>query len=286
MTCQATRTEGSTNSMTTDPGPETGAERTHDSNTTDAPTGSPGALRSETWLTLQTRQAQRLVHGRAARNGQPAIVGLTRFSTLVRQVWTGARAGDPYGDWWLLKIHDTLEASRNEIDVAHQTVTARLASVSGVDVTVACSLKPVRLPLSFSHAYAFRGAYLLASFDEIVRALLTARHVGLMSRDESERHMAAAARAVRRAFNSPTGYRFVGVTREDIRQATAKAQQASAIMGFIPDAILAGELGAPYGPRSQGGFADVNAYDRARRLRAREDDSDSQDLCDTPPVHP
>ena len=55
----------------------------------------PGALRNETWLTVQTRQAQRLVHGRPAADGKPAIVGLTRFSTLVRQIWTGARAGDP-----------------------------------------------------------------------------------------------------------------------------------------------------------------------------------------------
>ena len=71
------------------------------------------------------------------------------------------------------------------------------------------------MPLRFSHAYAFRGAYLVAGLDEVARALLTARHVGLVSRSESERELAEATRVVRRAFTSPTGYRFLGITRAD-----------------------------------------------------------------------
>lgn len=83
-----------------------------------------------------------------------------------------------------------------------------------------------------------------------------------MSRDEAERLIADAARAVRRAFTSPAGYRFLGITREDVRQSTARAQQAAAIMGAVPDAIVAGERAAPYGPQAQGGFAAMNAHAR------------------------
>lgn len=63
---------------------------------------SPGPLRSESWITLQTRQAQRLVSGRRAENGTPGIVGLTRFASMLRPLWTAARADDPWADWWLL----------------------------------------------------------------------------------------------------------------------------------------------------------------------------------------
>ena len=116
------------------------------------PIDQPGALRNETWLTLQTRQAQRLIHGRRAEHDKAAIIGLTRFSVLVRQTWTGARAGDPYADWWLLKIHDALEQSRQDIEIIQRTVAARLSSIAGVDIASACSLEPVRVPLQFSHA--------------------------------------------------------------------------------------------------------------------------------------
>ena len=224
----------------------------------------PGALRNETWLTIQTRQAQRLVHGRPAADGKPAIVGLTRFSTLVRQIWTGARAGDPFGDWWLLKIHDALEQSKRDVESVQRAAGARLESVAGVDVGMACSLEPVRIPLQFSHAYAFRGAYLLAAFDDAVRGLLTARHVGLMGRDESERLIADAARAVRRAFTSPAGYRFLGITRAEVRQGTARARQAADAMGTLPGEILEGKREAPYGPQAQGGFGALNTRRAAR----------------------
>ena len=189
--------------MTTDSARNDTLAEARGDNSPRPPADHPGALRNETWLTLQTRQAQRLVHGRHAADDKAAIIGLTRFSALVRQIWTGARADDPYADWWLLRIHDALEQSKRDVEAVQRLVDTRLSSVSGVDIGIACSLEPVRVPLQFSHAYAFRGAYLIAAFDDAVRGLLTARHVGLMNRDQSERQIADAARAVRRAFIVP-----------------------------------------------------------------------------------
>lgn len=127
-------------------------------------------------------------------------------------------------------------------------------------LSAAHSPEPVRIPLTFSHPYAFRGAYLIADFDETVRALLTARHVGLMSTRESERLLDRAARAVRRAYLSPVGYEYLGITREDVAQGTARAQQAKEVMGELPAAILSSEQRAPYAPESQGGFRALNVH--------------------------
>ena len=66
-------------------------------------------------LTLQTRQAQRLVKGRSYSADRPAIIGLIGFANLVRSVWHGARADDPYADWWMLKIHEALEQVKREL---------------------------------------------------------------------------------------------------------------------------------------------------------------------------
>ena len=59
---------------------------------------------------------------------------------------------------------------------------------------------------------------------------------------------AEEGRQVRRALQSAVGYRFVGVTRLDVVQGTAKAQQARDVMGELPEDILAGTSRAPYAP--------------------------------------
>jgi hypothetical protein len=55
-------------------------------------------------LTLQTRYAGRLVKGRQGAADRPPITGLLGFANLLRAIWHGARADDPYADWWLVKV--------------------------------------------------------------------------------------------------------------------------------------------------------------------------------------
>ena len=71
----------------------------------------PGALRAVVTLTLETRQAQRMVKGRSGTVDKPAIMGLIGFANRLRVIWQGARADDPYADWWLVKIHDALDVT-------------------------------------------------------------------------------------------------------------------------------------------------------------------------------
>ena len=55
-------------------------------------------------------------------------------------------------------------------------------------------------------------------------------------------------RQVRRAFLSPLGYRLTGVSRQDIDQGTAKALQAHAAMGELPEEVCLGARRAPHAP--------------------------------------
>jgi len=57
------------------------------------------------------------------------------------------------------------------------------------------------------------------------------------------------ARPLRRAFGSALGYRFLGVTRVQIEQQSAKAQQAVEAMGELPPEILSGALRAGLLPK-------------------------------------
>ena len=176
----------------------------------------PGVLRGGATLTLQTRQAERLVKGRGYTADKPAIIGLIGFAKLLRPIWHGARADDPYADWWMLKVDDALEHARERIEGADRELATRFQAMEAIDVASPTSLKPIRVALNFSNPYAFLGARLVGLYDGLVRTTLSARHVGLITREEAERALHLSGRQVRRAFLSPVGYRLTGVNRRDI----------------------------------------------------------------------
>ena len=126
---------------------------------------TPGVLRSDAYLTVQTRQAQRLIEGRLADDDVAAIIGLTRFAALLRPIWNGARTDDPYADLWLVRVDDAIAESEQELFALKAHVEQLLKRRKGMTIHVAESIEPLQVPLTFATPYSFRGAYLLALYD-------------------------------------------------------------------------------------------------------------------------
>jgi integrating conjugative element protein (TIGR03761 family) len=208
----------------------------------------PGGLRSDTTMLVQTYQAQRLVYGRRAKDGVPAIIGLVRFGMLLKRIWGSAASDDPYADWFLIQILDAIESARSTILQFQQETTALVNARTGVEISIAHSQQPVRIPLSFASPFGYMGAYLIADFDELVRALVTTRHVGLMSRDRSEQIINTGARPIRHAFALATRWKYTGLTREDVKQDTQPARAAATAMGQLPADVLAATRRASVSP--------------------------------------
>ena len=225
-------------------------------------------LRGGATLTLQTLQAQRLVKGRDYTAEKPAIMGLFGFANLLRSIWHGARADDPYADWWMLKVHDALELAAQALIGAEQDIATRFQAMGSIEVAVPVSTKPARITLNFSNPYAFRAARLVSLYDGLVRSLLSARHVGLLTHDEAEQALHLGGRQVRRTLQSPVGYRYTGVTRPDIEQETATALQAREAMGKLPEDVRAGTRRAPYAPST---FVPTSTAAGQMSLRPRPD---------------
>lgn len=209
----------------------------------------PGALRGQVWLTVQTRQAQRLIRGRNGSAEKPAIIGLVGFADRLRVIWQASRNDDPYADWWLIKVHEALERIRNLVKNEQVALDARLEQLTALEVTVAESMKPYRIALQFANPYAYRGAQMIAEYDKFVRTLLTAHHVGLLSGSSTEGLLNTCARRIRGAFAVPQGYQFLGIDRESLKQGTANASRARQIMGEVPEDVLSGAHSAPLTPR-------------------------------------
>ncbi|WP_162622915.1 PFL_4669 family integrating conjugative element protein [Salinisphaera orenii] len=208
----------------------------------------PGRLENFVEMTIQTRHAQRLVQGRRGNPDKPPIIGLFRFGSEVRMIWAGAEWNDPYADWWLLHVERTLQESRETIGAMRRSVDQQLEGVAAMNVGIAESAEPNRIELSFKTPYAFMGAWLLVDFDELVLRIMTARHVGLMTRDDSGRRLAEAGRAVRHAFDSVQGYQFMNVKRPDVRDNTRRGQKALERYGSLPQDVLDGGLRAEHAP--------------------------------------
>jgi integrating conjugative element protein (TIGR03761 family) len=217
-------------------------------NSADSGIEDPGALRGCAWLTLQTRHAGRLVKGRPGKAGKPAIIGLLGFADRLRLIGQGTWVDDPYAEWWLIKVDRMLAQAAADLAVCRIAVDERFASQEGLEIDVASSVQPTRVKLQFASPYAYRGAQLLAAYDGFARRVLSAQHVGLVDREDAARYLYQGAKPLRRAFGSALGYRFLGVTRAEIEQQSAKAKQAVASMGELPPEILSGRLRASLDP--------------------------------------
>ena len=209
----------------------------------------PGVLRGQVWLTVQTNQAQQLVHGRAGTPDKPAIIGLVGFADRLRVIWLAARRDDPYADWWLIKVHEAIEA--NETFIRHRQVELdnHLEQMTGLEVNVASSQHPYRVQLQFANPYAYRAAQLVASYDRLVCTALTARHIGLLDGAAYVQVQQACARKLRALFMLPQGYRLLKIDRDMVRKAMGRSHEARQLMGEVPEAILSGERQAPLVPR-------------------------------------
>ena len=146
-------------------------------------TDKPGALQGQVWLTVQTSQAQQLIHGRSATPDKPTIIGLIGFADRLRVIWQAARGDDPYADWWLIQVHEAIERTASDINRQQVELDQQLAQMTALAVSVAVSERPYRIQLQFANPYAYRGAQLLADYDRLVCTALTARHIGLLEGD-------------------------------------------------------------------------------------------------------
>ena len=208
----------------------------------------PGALHGEVWLTLQTYQAQQLIHGREAAPGKPAIIGLIGFADRLRDIWQAARRDDPYADWWLLKVHAAITAARGIIRDRRAAMDRQLAQMPALEVSIAASRRPHRVQLQFAIPYAYQGAQLLAEYDRVVCMALTARHIGMLDGATCKHIQQACARKLRALFLIPQGYRLLKIDRNAVRLNTGRSSEARQLMGAVPQDILSGERQVPFTP--------------------------------------
>jgi integrating conjugative element protein (TIGR03761 family) len=208
----------------------------------------PGGLRNSTRMFIQTRQAQKLVAGRKREKNIAPIIGLMEFGRRMKLLWMSAEANDPYADWHLVQIEDSINEARVLIQEKKAWLDDVLLSMDGFEIEVASSLKPINVSIYFQNPFGYMGAFLIKDFDALACSVFTARHLGIIDRSTAESMINTAGKAIRRTFVLVSQWKFTGVTRDDIQQDNQNAKRALDLYGECPADILSKDRRAKTAP--------------------------------------
>ena len=211
-----------------------------------------GSLRSDVKLTLHTHHAARIWMGRPKSDLKPGIIGLSGFCSAVNRMSRGAQQDDPYSDWWMILLEDKITESKQGLkDIEARLDTAMATLPPAISISENLSIQPVSLPLYISNPIGFQAVYLLTGYDEIVRRILLAQHVGLVGRRDMEAWIDEGAAVLRRLFGLAQLYKYSGAERDDFAANNAKAEAARKLYeryGELPQDILQGLRRSTFAP--------------------------------------
>ena len=211
-----------------------------------------GSLRSDVKLTLHTHHAARIWMGRPKNDLKVGIIGLSGFCTVVNRMSRGAQQDDPYSDWWMIQLEEKISESKEALKAIEERLDTAMASLPpAITISENLSIQPVSLPLYIANPLGFQAVYLLTNYDEIVRRILLAQHVGLVGRHDMETWIDEGAAVLRRLFGLAQNYKYSGAARDDFAANNAKADAARKMyerFGELPQDILEGTRRSNFAP--------------------------------------
>lgn len=190
--------------------------------------------------------------GRPKNDLKPGFIGLSGFCSVINRMSRGAQQDDPYSDWWMILLEDKITESKESLRTIEERLDTAMASLPpAISISENLSIQPVSLPLYISNPIGFQAVYLLTGYDEIVRRILLAQHVGLVGRRDMETWIDEGAAVLRRLFGLAQVYKFSGAERDDFASNNAKAQAARKMYeryGELPQDILEGTRRSNFAP--------------------------------------
>lgn len=178
-------------------------------------------------------------------NGEKSpIVGLVRFIANMNRISNYSLDGDPYADAKLLRIEKLMTecAAQYEETLTYLEGLLTQPSRRRPVINSQGSKKPQTFNLSIASGYGWRGADLLADYDQIMQYGLDAQHVRRLDQPGWTKHVADAGRKLRRLFLESTKYTWSEITRDDLNKMTDEAQVVIEERGALPAEILSGKL--------------------------------------------
>ncbi len=221
--------------------------------------GALGQLGDETpdVMTLHTQDAYRMFTGRAtdAQTQAPAIPGGRRFAAVLKSIWYLSANDNPYADWILIRVYQSLVAIRSQMA---QAIAAREAEFDalrrkGLNLSVLRSRSPATVELGFRSPYGYATAEAIVEFDYHVRMVKTLVLKDRMSDDDGRAAIREIGRGLRALFLEPIRWErlllreeMLPLSRRDfLPSADEVARQrmhiAVTLFGEVPRSVFTGD---------------------------------------------
>jgi len=218
-----------------------------------------GQLADETpdVMTLHTQDAFRMFTGRAAdaQSQVFAIPGGRRFAAVLKSIWYLSANDNPYADWVLIRVYQSLVAIRAQMAQAIRAREAEFEALrrKGLNLSVLCSRSPATVALGFRSPYGYATAEAIVEFDYHVRMVKTLVQKDRMSDEDGRVAIRDIGRGLRTLFLEPIRWErlllreeMLPLSRRDFLPgaddvARQRMHIAVTLFGEVPRAVFTGD---------------------------------------------
>ena len=158
-------------------------------------------------MSLHTKDAYRIFTGRGADGAGklPPIPGGRRFAAVLKSIWHLSANDNPYADWILIRVYQSLVAIRSQMA---QAIAAREAEFDalrrkGLNLSVLRSRSPATVELGFRSPYGYATAEAIVEFDYHVRMVKTLVLKDRLSDEDGRAAIREIGRGLRALFLEP-----------------------------------------------------------------------------------
>ena len=218
-----------------------------------------GQLADETpdLMTLHTQEAVRMFTGRAAdpRTEAPAIPGGQRFAAVLKSIWHLSANDNPYADWILIRVYQSLTTIRAQMAQATALREADFEALrrKGLSLSVLSSRSPAIVALGFRSPYGYATAEAIVEFDRHVRMVKTLVLKDRLSDGQGRVAIREIGRGLRALFLEPIRWErlllreeMLPLSRSDFLpgaddMARQRMHLAVTLLGEVPRAVFIGD---------------------------------------------
>ena len=218
-------------------------------------------------MTIHTKEAYRMFMGRMREPGGEAapIVGGKRVAAALRGLWLLTGNDNPYADWSLLRLEQTIKEITRRLRRETQEANDALNELrkKGLSYSILQSSEPKTLNLGYRSPYGYAVSTLIVEFDYYVRLQKTLARKTLRSDEQMRQSISEMTRFIRRVFNETTRFdRWLSkpevraLSRADFlpgadEQAAKRVEFASGVFGVVPSEVYAARLQPRHSRRRQ-----------------------------------
>jgi integrating conjugative element protein (TIGR03761 family) len=208
-------------------------------------------------MTLHTQDAYRMFTGRSAdaQNQASAIPGGRRFAAVLKSIWYLSANDNPYADWILIRVYQTLVAIRSQMAQAIRAREIEFEALrrKGLHLSVLRSRSPATVELGFRSPYGYATAEAIVEFDYHVRMVKTLVLKDRLSDEDGRAAIREIGRGLRALFLEPIRWErlllreeMLHLSRRDfLPSADEVARQrmhiAVTLFGEVPRAVFTGD---------------------------------------------